>query len=133
MKEAVREMPCCAPLLHGRLARPQAVELAAAFRAIADPARLRLLSLLAAQEGGETCACFLTRPLGFAQPTVSHHHEVLHDAGLVGRDKRGAWVYYRIVPERLAARRSALTPVDAASRARTKTGRKRPAPSASVP
>ena len=75
--------------------------------AVADPARLRLLSLIAAQPGGQ-CACDLVEPLGKSQPTVSHHLKVLYEAGLVDREKRGTWVWYRVVPDRLAALRAAL-------------------------
>jgi ArsR family transcriptional regulator len=73
--------------------------LAGWFKVLADPARLRLLSLIAAQD--ETCACDLVDPLGVSQPTVSHHLKVLHEAGLVRREKRGRWVFYRPVPEAL--------------------------------
>jgi len=86
----------------------EAEQLAAAFKAIADPARLWLLSFIATQPSGEACVCHLTEPLGLTQPTVSHHLKVLYDAGLLDRDRRGTWVHYRIVPERLAALREAL-------------------------
>lgn len=100
--------PCCPPVFADRLRKDDAEELAAAFRAVADPARLRLLSLIAAQPGGEACACHLLKPIGLSQPTVSHHLNLLYEAGLVGRERRGSWVYFRIVPERLAALRDAL-------------------------
>lgn len=99
---------CCPSLLDAALEPGAATELASAFAALADPARLRLLSLIAAQPSGEVCACDLVEPLGKSQPTVSHHLRVLYEAGLVDRDKRGTWVWYRVVPERLAALRSAL-------------------------
>jgi ArsR family transcriptional regulator len=103
--------PCCPPLLQGvLLSRPDADDLAALLRALADPARLRLLSLIAAQPDGEACVCYLTEPVGLSQPTVSHHLQVMHSAGLLEREKRGAWVYYRVVPERLEALRTALVP-----------------------
>src|SRR5947199_203564 len=76
--------------------------------ALADPARLRLFSLIAAQPEGEVCACALVEPLGRSQPTVSHHLRVLYEAGLVDREKRGTWVWYRARPERLEALRSTL-------------------------
>ena len=101
-------VPCCPPVLHRRLGKADAEHLAGAFKAIADPARLRLLSFIAAQRSGEACVCHLTKPLGITQPTVSHHLKVLYDAGLLGRERRGTWVYYRIVPERLAILREAL-------------------------
>ena len=98
----------CPPLLQGTLAEDEAARLAQALKAIADPARLRLLSLLQAQEDGEACVCHLTEPLGLSQPTVSHHLKVLLQAGLVERDQRGSWAYYRVVPEPLAALRDLL-------------------------
>jgi ArsR family transcriptional regulator, arsenate/arsenite/antimonite-responsive transcriptional repressor len=101
-------VPCCPPVLQGRLAKADAKQLALVFKAIADPARLRLLSFIAAQPSGEACVCHLTKPLGITQPTVSHHLKVLYDAGLLARERRGTWVYYRIVPERLATLRDAL-------------------------
>ena len=107
---------CCAPLLEGPLSAQDASRLASLFKAVADPARLRLLSLIAAQPGGEACTCDLTEPVGLSQPTVSHHLKVLLDAGLLARDKRAQWSYYRIVPEQLAALRGALeTPIGAAT------------------
>jgi ArsR family transcriptional regulator len=86
----------------------QARRLAASFRALADPARLRLLGLIQAQPGGEACVCNLIEPLGLAQPTVTHHLQVLHRAGLLEREKRGVWVYYRVVREGLEALRTTL-------------------------
>lgn len=100
--------PCCAPVLKGRLRDRDANELATAFKAIADPARLKLLNFLALQPRAETCVCYLTEPLGLSQPTVSHHLKVLHDAGLLQRERRGTWIYYAIVPERLTELRDAL-------------------------
>jgi ArsR family transcriptional regulator len=93
----------------------EAEGLAAALRVVADPTRLRLLSLIAASPIGEGCVCDLTAPPGLSQPTVSHHLKVLNDAGILDRDKRGRWVFYRINPEPLAALRAALTPGDRAS------------------
>jgi ArsR family transcriptional regulator len=99
---------CCASLLRTRLGRDDATELATAFKAIADPGRLRLLSFIAAQPGAEACVCHLVEPLGLAQPTVSHHLRVLTDAGLLARERRGTWMFYRLVPERVEALREAL-------------------------
>ncbi|MFQ5668851.1 MAG: ArsR/SmtB family transcription factor, partial [Candidatus Binatia bacterium] len=82
--------------------------LADSFKALADPARLRLLSFIGAQRSAEACVCHLTDSVGLSQPTVSHHLRVLHEAGLLERERRGYWVYYRVVPERLAALREAL-------------------------
>lgn len=97
---------CCAPMLSSALSQGEAEELAAAFRVLADPTRLRLLSMIAG--AGETCACDLVEPLGKSQPTVSHHLAVLTEAGLVTREKRGRWAWYRAVPERLAVLRDVL-------------------------
>ncbi len=120
MRKLASAVSCCSPLLQGRLLKKEADELADAFKAIADPARLRLLSFIAAQPSAETCVCYLTEPLGLSQPTVSHHLKVLFDAGLLAREKRGTWVYYRIVPERMAELREALAPPDAAPVSRVK-------------
>src|SRR5674476_1349668 len=89
---------CCAPLQTAPLAADDAIGLASVLKAIADPARLRVISLLAANEGGEACVCDLTVPLGLSQPTVSHHLKTLVDAGLVQREKRGVWAYFSLVP-----------------------------------
>src|SRR3954469_11835722 len=99
---------CCAPLLGAPLAERDAVELAAAFKALADPVRLRLLSLIAAAPEGAACSCDLEEPVGKSQPTVSHHLAVLADAGLITKEKVGRWVMCAVVPERLAALRDAL-------------------------
>ena len=100
--------PCCASVLRSQLGRDDADQLATAFKAVADPGRLRLLSFIARQPGAEACVCHLIEPLGLSQPTVSHHLKVLHGAGILEREKRGAWVYYRVVRERLEAVRAAL-------------------------
>jgi ArsR family transcriptional regulator, arsenate/arsenite/antimonite-responsive transcriptional repressor len=98
----------CPPLLQGPLEAEAADRLAAALKVISDSARLRLLSLIAAQPGGEACVCHLTGPLGLSQPTVSHHLKVLLQAGLVEREQRGSWAFFRVVPEPLAALRELL-------------------------
>lgn len=100
--------PCCPPVLHAALSEAEAAELAATLKALADPARLRILSLIAAQPDAEACVCHLTEPIGLSQPTMTHHLQVLHGAGVVEREKRGAWVYYRVVPSRLEEVRAAL-------------------------
>lgn len=97
------ELACCSPLARAPLSAEAAVELSHALKALADPTRLRLLSLIQAHEDGEACVCDLTAPIGLTQPTVSHHLKVLLDAGLVTRSRRGTWAYYRAVPERLAS------------------------------
>ena len=99
----------CPPLLQGTgLAADEAERLAGALKVLAEPARLRLLSLIQAQPDGEAGVCHLPEPLGLAQPTVSHHLKVLLQAGFVTRDQRGSWAYYRVVPEALAALRGVL-------------------------
>ena len=98
----------CSPLLQEPIAADDAEELAAALKAIADPARLRLLSLIQAQPGHEACVCNLTEPLGLSQPTVSHHLKVLLEAGLVEREQRGSWAYFRVREEPLASLRALL-------------------------
>ena len=100
--------PSCPPLLQEPLDADSAVQLAGALKAIADPARLRLLSLIQAQPAHEACVCHLTEPLGLSQPTVSHHLKVLLEAGLVEREQRGSWAYFRVLPEPLAALRGLL-------------------------
>lgn len=100
---------CCTPVTGTPLSAAEADQLAALLKALAEPTRLRLLSLVAAHEGQEACVCDLTEPVGLSQPTVSHHLKVLVDAGLLARDKRGVWAYYRLVPGRLAAVARALT------------------------
>lgn len=102
--------PCCAPVLQGSLDAARAEGLARIFKALGDPGRLRLLSFLGAQPGGEACVCHLTEPLGLSQPTVSHHLKVLADAGLLERERRGTWMYYRLRLERLDELCGALVP-----------------------
>jgi ArsR family transcriptional regulator len=97
---------CCARVLEAPLRESDAAELAQVFAALADPVRLRLLSLIAA--AGEICSCDLLGPLDRSQPTVSHHTKVLADAGLIAGEKRGRWVWWSIVPARVADVRSAL-------------------------
>jgi ArsR family transcriptional regulator, arsenate/arsenite/antimonite-responsive transcriptional repressor len=94
---------CCAPLLRQPITASQAADLAHLLKALADPTRLRLVSMVAAHEGGEACVCDLTEPLGLTQPTISHHLKILVDAGIFTRDKRGVWAYYALRPAALAA------------------------------
>ena len=103
----VVEGVCCAPLLTAPLSEREATELAKVFAALADPVRVRLLSLVAA--GGEVCSCDLEAPLGKSQPTVSHHTKVLADAGLLFGEKRGRWTIWRAVPDRLTTLRALLS------------------------
>ncbi len=99
---------CCSPLLAGPLGEQQATDLAAAFKALADPVRLQLLSLIAAAPEGSACSCDLEEPVGKSQPTVSHHLGVLAEAGLITKEKVGRWVHCSVVPQRLAVLRDAL-------------------------
>ncbi len=103
---------CCPtnPLLAAPLAEDEAEAFADALRALADPTRLRLLSLIAQQPGGAACACELVEPVGRSQPTVSHHLKVLHEAGLLERERQGQWIWYRVVPGQLEALQAALAP-----------------------
>jgi len=108
--------PCCAPVLDGALTEPDAADLAGQFKVLADPARLRLLSLIAARPSGEACVCELIEPLGLSQPTVSHHLKLLKGAGLLEREQRGVWAFYAIRPERLSLLAEALLPDSAPGR-----------------
>lgn len=99
---------CCTPLTEGALDLQAAERLAHMFKALGDPTRVRLLSLIAAAEGGEACICDLTEPVGLSQPTVSHHMKLLAEAGLVTRDQRGKWAFYALVHDALRALGSAL-------------------------
>ena len=109
MKKLLQEIDtCCPPLLSAPLGEADAETLAVAFQALSDPARLRLLSLIASCPGAEACGCDLTAPIGLSQPTVSHHLKVLHEVGLLDRERRGRWVFYRVRSEPLASLRAAL-------------------------
>ncbi len=108
-KIKVSDDRCCAPLQAAPISEPDAESLATAFSALADPVRLRLVSLLASADGGEVCACDLVEPLGRSQPTVSHHLKVLSDAGLIQGNRQGRWIWYSVVPEKLAELRSVLS------------------------
>ncbi len=101
---------CCAPLTRSTIEPDQAVALARRLKAIADPVRLRLLSIVAASEGHEACVCDLTVPVGLSQPTVSHHLKVLTDAGFLTRTKRGTWAYFSLVPGALESVAQPLLP-----------------------
>jgi ArsR family transcriptional regulator len=102
---------CCPPLFQGPVEQDEAEDLALAFKVLGDPARIRLVSLIASQPSGEACVCDLVEPVGLSQPTVSHHLKVLHEAGLLDRERRGTWVYYRVNLEGMGALREALTPL----------------------
>lgn len=104
---------CCTPVTDQPISADEAEEIAASLRALAEPTRLRIVSLLSA--GGEVCVCDLTEPLELSQPTVSHHMKVLAAAGLVTREQRGKWAYYRLVEDALADVASTLEPAGVAS------------------
>jgi ArsR family transcriptional regulator len=99
----VQTVACCSPLSRNPLSDEQAERIAPLLKALADPVRLRLLSLVASHDGGEACVCTLNDAFDLTQPTISHHLKVLHEAGLLDRDKRGVWVYYRARTEALTA------------------------------
>ncbi|KXZ60710.1 MULTISPECIES: ArsR/SmtB family transcription factor [Actinomycetes] len=94
---------CCAPLVKEPMTQVDAEKVATTLKALADPARLRLLSIVAASQDQEACVCDLIEPIGLSQPTVSHHLRVLTQAGFLSRSKRGTWAYYRLQPDALAA------------------------------
>lgn len=99
---------CCAPRSANALSDDEAQRLASVFKALGDPTRVKLLSLIVAGEGGEACVCDLTEPVGLSQGTVSHHMKLLTDAGLVTREQRGKWAYFAIAEGALEAAASAL-------------------------
>ena len=106
--------PCCAPLVREAADPETATQLARSFKALGDATRVRLLSIVAAHEGGEACVCDLTEPVGLSQPTVSHHLKILVDAGLLAREQRGKWAYYALSPDARAALAGAVAQVTAA-------------------
>ena len=108
---------CCSPMVREPLGEQDAKALAGMFKALGDPIRLRLLSLIASHEGGESCVCDLTGEFDVSQPTISHHLRVLREAGLIDGERRGTWVYYRVLPaalDRLGSLLSTDAPVAAA-------------------
>jgi ArsR family transcriptional regulator len=112
---AVDGLECCVPLAREPITVEQAAGVAPMLKAVADPARLRLLSLVLSHEGGEACVCDLLPYFDLSQPTISHHLKVLHDAGLLHREKRGTWVYYIARPEAMQALGSLFTAAPAAA------------------
>ena len=115
----VETVACCSPLSREPLSRPQAEQIVPLLKALADPVRLRLLSIVASHEGGEACVCDLNDCFDLSQPTISHHLKVLHAAGLLEREKRGTWVYYRARPEALSDLAALLTPATGPVSSRT--------------
>jgi ArsR family transcriptional regulator, arsenate/arsenite/antimonite-responsive transcriptional repressor len=102
MSKPILPLLCCSPQTGEPLSAEEAAELARVFKAIADPVRLRLLSLIASHAGGEACVCDLTGAFALTGPTISHHLKVLREAGLVDSQRRGTWIYYRVQPDLLA-------------------------------
>lgn len=101
---------CCTPLAGKPLSPDEAVELAGVLKALADPVRLRIVSLILAHEGEEACVCELTPAFDLSGPTMSHHLKVLYEAGVLERDRRGTWIYYRVVPSVLSKVGELLAP-----------------------
>ena len=108
--DPVETVACCSPLSREPLTRTQAEQVAPLLKALADPVRLRLLSIVASHAGGEACVCDLTTCFELSQPTISHHLKVLHGAGLLDREKRGTWVYYRVRSAALTGLATLITP-----------------------
>ena len=108
--EADAVAACCSPVTGGVVSDETAETLARMFKALADPTRVKLLSLIAAAQNGEACICDMTDPVGLSQPTVSHHMKLLVEAGLATREQRGKWAYYRVVPDMLRSLAAALEP-----------------------
>jgi len=99
---------CCSPLVREPLGEVDAKSLAGMFKALSDPVRLRLLSLIASHDGGEACVCDLTGEFDVSQPTISHHLRVLRESGLIDCERRGTWVYYWVLPDALTRLSSLL-------------------------
>jgi ArsR family transcriptional regulator len=108
----VEQAPCCAPLAYEPLTQDWAGDLARMFKALGDPVRLRLVSMVASHAGGEACVCDLTPAFDLSQPTISHHLKVLREAGLLECERRGTWVFYWVVPAALAQLAAVLGPAE---------------------
>jgi ArsR family transcriptional regulator len=107
-----RSEECCSPLVREPLSEAQAADLARVFKAVGEPVRLRLLSLIASHEGGEACVCDLTDAFALTGPTISHHLKVLRESGLITGERRGTWIYYRVEPAALARMSAVLQPTE---------------------
>ncbi|KAB8184724.1 metalloregulator ArsR/SmtB family transcription factor [Nonomuraea phyllanthi] len=108
---ALANTQCCAPIAREPLAEADAAELATLLKAVADPVRLRLLSMIGSHAGGEACVCDLTGTFDLSAPTISHHLKVLRTAGLIDGERHGTWVYYRIIPEAVNQLGALFTPL----------------------
>jgi ArsR family transcriptional regulator len=111
---AATESLCCSPLMRQPLTEDQSVDLARVFKALGDPVRLRLLSLIASHVAGEACVCDLTDAFDLTGPTISHHLKVLREAGIIDGKRRGTWIYYRVLPTTLRMLSSVLMAPDQA-------------------
>jgi ArsR family transcriptional regulator, arsenate/arsenite/antimonite-responsive transcriptional repressor len=109
----VEAVACCSPMVREPLSIEQADQVSTLLKALADPVRLRLMSLVLSHDGGEACVCDLNDAFELSQPTISHHLKVLHDAGLLGREKRGVWVYYRADHDALDSIAALISPLRA--------------------
>ncbi|MCG5219175.1 ArsR/SmtB family transcription factor [Streptosporangium sp. KLBMP 9127] len=112
---AVTVVQCCAPITREPLSEPEASELATLLKAVADPVRLRLLSMIGSHAGGEACVCDLTGAFDLTAPTISHHLKILRTAGLIDGERRGTWVYYRIIPQTVNKLGALFAPLGAAA------------------
>jgi ArsR family transcriptional regulator len=111
MPGSMKDQPCCPPLADQPLDSDRAAELARMFKALGDPVRLRILSLIASHAGGECCVCDIAPAFEVSQPTISHHLKTLREAGLLGCERRGTWVYYWVIPAALQRLSGVLAPI----------------------